>query len=330
MVKLDSDFWQKMSILRHLGNLDETGKILVTKAEEKTGWSKLRSQVAGDDSPSKLEAGSAVALLDKEGDGMDAEAESEMHHQGGFDFRQPDHQKKFLKVFKKAHMEIASQMCRSVDTQRQDMGAGVGILDLEEGTGGHVAFAGMASNVSAASGAAANSQQRLLDADAATPQGELIGIIEYPQPEQVADAIAAKLHKKLEESEHPAEEIWLDALVTVLEESRGLEKLQGFFLPMPMILPKKPEEWGNFNQKKMKMERRLDLFLQWLQAEARIKHYGFLKVQAESKERVLKQQSLVLTDYLETLDQQIESLQEHIKVLERKNAHMRSHVSPLL
>merc|ERR1712217_142110 len=135
-----------------------------------------------------------------------------------------------------------------------------------------------------------------------------------------------------ENHDHPAEEIWLDALITVLESGdvSAIAKLQQLFMPPPMIQPQKQNEWGKFDEKKQLLEKRLNLFLDWLKQEAQVKNLEFLKSMAASKERVLKQQSLVLTDYLETLDSQIENLQEEIKQLERRNAHMRSHVSPLL
>merc|ERR1712190_681100 len=110
----------------------------------------------------------------------------------------------------------------------------------------------------------------------------------------------------------------------------AITKLQHLFMPKPMIQPQKRTEWGKFEEKKKTLEKRLNLFLDWLKQEAQVQNLEFLKSMAASKERVLKQQSLVLTDYLETLDGQIENLQSEIKQLERRNAHMRSHVSPLL
>merc|ERR1712190_453409 len=110
----------------------------------------------------------------------------------------------------------------------------------------------------------------------------------------------------------------------------AITKLQHLFMPQPMIQPQKRTEWGKFEEKKKMLEKRLNIFLDWLKQEAQVKNLEFLKDMAASKERVLKQQSLVLTDYLETLDSQIEELQAEIKKLQRKNANMRSHVSPLL
>jgi len=218
-------------------------------------------------------------------------------------------------------MEIASQMCRGIVVPRahengqNDQGKGVGALEdapaevpVEEEEGSEL--------------------EPEFEDD--FQQVEMVGIIEDPQTHETSSEILKRMNEKLEESEHLAEEIWLDALVTVLEEAGALERLQRFFRPLPMIKPTKPQELLNFKQKKAKMESRLNMFLRWLQEEARIKHYGFLKEMAQDKEKNLKQQSLVLTDYLETLDAQIVQLEKDIKVLERKNAHMRQHVSPLL
>merc|ERR1712050_765983 len=112
--------------------------------------------------------------------------------------------------------------------------------------------------------------------------------------------------------------------------ARGLDKMQRVFLPMPMILPKKPQEWGKFNEKKDKMEQRLNLFLRWLQEESRIEHFKFLKKMSEAKVRTLKQQGLVMFDYLEELGKQIHELHEDITGLDRRNATIRARVSPLL
>jgi len=291
--KLDADFWQKLSILRYVSTLDESGKMSQHQHMRR-----------------KLESGEEV----DRGDEIRAEnSESDQEGVGtGFNFESGEDHKKFLKAFKKAHMELASRMCRAMDAPKRDHGGGVGLEMDEEGR----------ANEQVAGSELAKKQQE--------DEVGFIGIVEDAQPDDKVKFIIGELSRKLEEADHLSEEIWLDALLTVLEEAHGLDKLQRFFLPMPMILPRKPQEWGVFNQKKVKMERRLDMFLKWLQEEARVRHYGFLQEMAESKERVLKQQSLVLTDYLETLDAQIQKLQEDIQELERKNAQMRSPVAPLL
>lgn len=298
LVKLDGDFWQKLAVLRHISFLDESGRITLK----------------GEDTHRRREPGEAgaAARQREEGDASDSEASSEPDGAGGggFNFEKEEDQKKFLKVFKKAHMEIASQMCRSIVVPRHDDGAGVGVLE------------------DAAPVDEEEEQEPEFEDDFS--QVEMVGIVEDSQPQERSLDITKRMNEKLEESEHPAEEIWLDALVTILEEAGALERLQRFFRPLPMIKPTKPQELLSFKQKKAKMEFRLNMFLRWLQEEARIKHYRFLKEMAQDKEKNLKQQSLVLTDYLETLDEQIVNLEKEIKVLERKNAHMRSHVSPLL
>lgn len=270
VAKLNKDFWKKMGVLPHLDRLDERGKIL--PAHE----SKAAKTEAEED------------LRDEEGS------------EG--DFQSVQDQKRFVTVFKKAHMEIASQMTREIS-------------DVEDGN-------------EAAEDLDYKVLQRWEQEDLSLSQ-ERLGIIEEPQHQQTMDQIDAKMNQELEQS-RPAEEIWLDALITVLEEADALEKLQKLFLPMPMIQPKKAHEWSLFDHKKIRMERRLNSFLRWLQEEARVKHYQFVREMAVSKERVLKQQSLVLSDYLQTLDEQIQTLQKDMESLERKNSQIRAKVSPLL
>jgi hypothetical protein len=283
---LDMAFWKSQSVLERLNWLDhETGKI---KALDEKGHLK--------DKATHGEKAITAFSGDNFIEGMDPDdGDHDLKSDGG---------KKLLSIFKKAHMEIASQLCRAAPTNL-DRGAGVGSMD--EGP---------------------RDPDQMVDLDNGQPVE--IGIVEEPVEESVAENIENKLAKLLQEREHPAEEIWLDALVTVLESSSTLEKIQEFFLPMPMIQPEKVSEWGNFSQKKIAMERRLDLFLKWLQEETKTKHYRFLKECATAKERVLKQQSLVLTDYLEHLDGQIEHLEKQIKDLNDKNEKMKKYVQPLL
>eukprot|EP00930_Biecheleria_cincta_P032691 TRINITY_DN2266_c0_g1_i1.p1 TRINITY_DN2266_c0_g1~~TRINITY_DN2266_c0_g1_i1.p1 ORF type:complete len:1578 (-),score=299.86 TRINITY_DN2266_c0_g1_i1:42-4775(-) len=290
--KLDEAYWQQRSVLRHVKNLNSNGTIHL-------GGSLYVAHQEGDD-----------------GDAEDAELAEvgmEQEHIGAFNFQNPEHVRRFHQTFQKAHMEIASQKC--LELQDRDTGAGVEFHGkLQE----------------------AEFERTLEQTFDATDDAETMGIIEEDsQFHKAAADMTSHMDKKLQEHPRPAgemstvEEIWLDALVTVLEEAGALEHLQKLFVPMPMILPEKTQEWQIFNQKNQ-MERRLNRFFSLLQEEARVKHFEYLKDMARSKERVLKQQSLVLTDFLETLDSQIEKLQNEIRDLNKQSASMQSHVSPLL
>lgn len=295
-VTLDTNFWAECSVLRQLEYLDETGKFKLLDAKG---------------TPFKEMGYRTPALKDAEGHGHEGSPVAAADNHDGLGLRREGGQKRFLAIFKKAHMEIASQHCRRLELPPADQGAGVFARGERDDAFQHRS-------------ALANGDE---DEDGAPIE---IGIIEDPVDESIISAINQKLSKLLQEKEHPAEEIWLDALVTALEDARTLEQVQKFFLPAPMIKPKNVQEWGSFSQKKIKMERRLDLFLRWLQEETKIRHYMYLKDSAAAKERVLKQQSLVLTSYLEELDKQIATLQDDIKHLEHRNSEMRSHVSGLL
>mmetsp|Transcript_159476 Transcript_159476/g.290921 ORF Transcript_159476/g.290921 Transcript_159476/m.290921 type:complete len:1713 (-) Transcript_159476:64-5202(-) len=209
-------------------------------------------------------------------------------------------------IFRRAHMEIASKMCRSTAARQVDRGGGMGNMLEDGGEDG------------------ANYQEEEV--------GDYVGIIEEEDKveENTATKIKADLEEKFKQEDSHAWEIWLDALTTVLEDHGLLEKLQKFFLPQPMIKPRSSQEWGHFDQRKVKMEKRLDLFLGLMMEETYIAHYRYLRESAKTKQKVLKQQSLVLADYLEQLDNTIKELQEEIKVLDRRNADMRTHVQPLL
>eukprot|EP00933_Yihiella_yeosuensis_P008310 TRINITY_DN113696_c0_g1_i1.p1 TRINITY_DN113696_c0_g1~~TRINITY_DN113696_c0_g1_i1.p1 ORF type:complete len:889 (-),score=184.55 TRINITY_DN113696_c0_g1_i1:103-2523(-) len=313
--KLETEFWQKQSVLRHITHLDESGRILIPQEK------KHRTEDSADEKE---------AAEDEEG----SEAGSDRGDAGPFKFDSSlvnSEKKRFHKVFKKAHMEIASQKCRNLEVKdrahlQDDTGGGVGRLEANEGGEQKEEDEPLEEEADLK----ANEEQDMQKLKNDMKEEEtMIGIIEDPQPENTVSKIEGKLKEQRAEAS-VVQEIWLDALVSVLEEADALEKLRKLFLPMPMIYPKKPQEWEVFKEKRKRMERRLNLFLKWLQEEAEIQHCKYLKDMAVSKERVLKQQSLVLADYLGTLDDEIDKLQEEIKVLERKNAAMRSHVSPLL
>merc|ERR1719271_1636061 len=109
-----------------------------------------------------------------------------------------------------------------------------------------------------------------------------------------------------------------------------ISTVQDFFVPPPMLKPRSNAEYQRFTEKKDRMEFYLNKFLKYLQQVTKLKHYQYLKDSSKTKEKVLKQQSLVFADYLDKLEQRIGELQKEIKVLERKNTDMRSHVAPLL
>jgi cell division protein FtsB len=298
-MKLEKNFWQTYSILNYLRYLGANGKINITdtnrqNAAKRKALADQRANEQGDAPADNKESG-ALDVLDDEGD-------------QGIDFSK-EGADKFLAIFKKTHMEIASRLCR--DVRNPDLGAGVGLDAEDHGNAAH-----------------GDEAAAYHDKDLTNP--EMIGIIEEPVDDGIAEMISGKLDKLLQDEDHPAEEIWLDALVTVLEDVGALASLQKLFLSPPMLWPKGEQDWEKYSQMKIKMETRLNLFLQWLKEEMKMKHYNFLKDSATAKERVLKQQSLVLTDYLRHLEAQIQKLQEDIKKLERRNNAMRSHVSPLL
>merc|ERR1712129_329315 len=109
--------------------------------------------------------------------------------------------RKLQRNFKKAHMEIASEMCRKLAAPRKDSGAGVNLQGEDDSQG---------------------------DAPKEDEEKEdIIGILEEPEKEEQAKKIQDKLKNSLEE-EPAVKEVWLDALVTVLEEKGTLSKLQGF------------------------------------------------------------------------------------------------------
>jgi len=287
LLPLDVVFWQGCAVLNYVSKFDDTGAITGLDAKEPK---------AGKNAGGGREDAAAA-----EGAGAENEDEAARMSDKG-PARDLD------KVFKKAHMEIASQMCRNIVSHNRDEGAGLGGFLSDTPTDPYA-------------------EEESVDI--------AIGIVE----DQVAQFTAQKIKQDLEDklkqdgsqgASSVAQEIWLDSLITVLEDVGTLKQLQAFFLPPVMIRPRTPQEWAVFDQKKVKMEQRLDKFLRLIIEGARTRHYQYIKTSAKTKEKVLKQQSLVFADYLDRLEQRIKELQQEIKVLERKNTEMRSHVAPLL
>jgi len=302
LVMLDNMFWREHAVLNFLGDVNEKGQVSI---DDKAGGRLQDKNRAMEGNEEFATGGHHAPHASASGSDGGEEAVSAEDHEAI---------KKLERIFKQAHMEMASMMCRHVDIQSGadvDQGAGVAmdLLDQPE--------------------AAAYTDDEGMPIPEGSTVQHIQGIIEDEVPEDVAVQIRAKLEQGFKE-DYVLEEIWLDAVVTVLEECDVLGELQNLFRPATMIRPRTPQDVSNFYQKKVKMERRLELFLNMLREETKRRHYKYLKDSARTKVKVLKQQSLVLADYLEQLNARIKELQEEIKRLERRNAQMRSHVSPLL
>lgn len=312
-VKLDAVFWRSCSILNHLADLDETGAINVV-TDAKLGKNGVKTKHQKHLKGEALKDGDEIHISTDEK--MEERTEKEMlaHGVGGGAMEDGEPQK-FEHVFRRAHMEIASGLSRSVvapppGSGGADTGAGVGAVEED-----------------------AEQDPDEIDDRRRREEKEdhyEIGIIEDDVESEVADRIRERMLKMLSDRDHVADEIWLDAIITVLEEAGALKRVQQLFLPPAMSRPKKPQEWGHFNAKKSTMEKRLDTFLQMVMEATKQRHYHFLSDSATAKERVLKQQTLVLVNYLEHLDAQVAKLQDEIKKLETKNMRIRGHVQPLL
>jgi len=282
-VPLDSGFWKNCAVLNYLSLFDDSGMIKLLDRKAPTSGKH------------------AEAAADPDGHAKEHEEEAAQQLEQS-PVRDLD------KIFKKAHMEIASQMSRNIGERRQDGGGGLGaFLDKDV--------------------------SEKVEEDAGSVR--TIGIVDDQVEPGTAKKIKQDLEDKLKTDERSgatsvAQEIWLDALITVLEDVGTLKTVQAFFLPPAMIRPRTKQEMGKFDEKKVKMEQRLDKFLRLLIEGTKTQYYKYLKDSAKTKEKVLKQQSLVFADYLDRLEVRIKELQQEIKVLERKNTEMRSHVAPLL
>jgi len=283
-VPLNDNFWKSCAMLNFLDKFDEAGKIHLDR---------------------KTPAGKSVGIENGtggDGGGHENEDEQASEMSAPYDIE---------KIFKKAQMEIASQMSATANVQPRDGGAGVQLDQTDQ-------------------------PAKLADDEGVKEFRRRVplGIQCTPVEPDAAKKIEADLISMLQDDPQAGgrivQEIWLDALVTVLEDVGTLKKVQEFFLPPPMMQPRNAQEHGNVDQQKVKMEIRLDKFLRLLVECTKMQHYRYLKNSAKTKEKGLKQQSLVFADYLDRLEQRIKELQQEIKVLERKNTDMRSHVAPLL
>lgn len=235
-------------------------------------------------------------------------------------------------VFKRVHMEIASQLCRNVRLEEEfddesDHGGGVG-LDTRH----HVVEEFYAQD----------GTMRAMDPG--DPTGMLAGgeipaqhhhtvlpILDHEVDDKTKSEVAGILVKYLNRDRNmDAQEFLLDALITALEKTETLKAVQEFFLMPPILYPRKPQEKKKFEEMKTTMEQQLNYIVRWLEVEAKIKHFSLLKEQTLARERVLKQQSLVLADYLAGIEEQIEMLTKEIEELNTKTVNLRKHMTPLL
>jgi len=344
MKRLDAGFWRELSVLRYVGALDVHGRIGVKTGEKgEKGEKGERDEKEEKDEKENFKQGGEVHMGD---------ISTDVSHGDG--------KRRFLKHWRAAHMEFAAELSRgsavssrsslpsfhgsghnslgSVSLRSSgrlsgssDTGAGVGDFDEQrlwvdmpagDQAGSHE------DQATETSRPIRTSVVQRLSSVAEFVKGEhherRVGIVEDPQLENSVSRVAHRLERQLAESSTVVEEVWLDAVITVLEECGCLEKLQHMFLPPPAPAPKNPKQWKALKHRKLKMERRLEEFFQLIILETRAKLYCQLQEMAVSKEQVMRQQSLVLTDYLETLDSQISKLQEEKHELDRSTMQLRS------
>mmetsp|Transcript_249 Transcript_249/g.809 ORF Transcript_249/g.809 Transcript_249/m.809 type:complete len:1700 (-) Transcript_249:20-5119(-) len=276
------DWWRARSILELLSRMSDSGQLRGPDAVGSPHHARNSSHGAG-----TAPEGESVTEAEGKPGQDDGDANTDAASHPAFDFGQPEDQKKFVRAFRKLGMEKASELSKADDMEN---------IDDDQ----------VHSNAGA-------------DDREGEPDIWFRSIVEKPQPQRSVEAVAAELGSKLGlEGAQPSEEVWLDALVTVLEDAGFLDKVQHIFLPAPTPEPKRHRERVAFANRKRGMENRLDGFLRLLQMEAKKGYYGFLGQMAKQKETVLKQQSLVLTDYLQTLEDQHRKVQEKVKDSEKE------------
>jgi len=208
--KIESAFWQSMAILPRITQLDQKGKY-VQKGRD-GDYHEMGSEPEHIDSDDDVEE-----------DRNDTRIESLTAEDRAINVKRrvAIGRKKVQAIFKQAHMEIASQWCQRLPDE--DAGGGVGDLEVHDE---HLEDSGLQQN--------------------GNSDSEMIGIIELALPGDTIKHIQTRLKAKLIDSEQLMEEVWLDALVTVLEHSKALAHLQKFFLKPPTIWPKKTPRMGSF------------------------------------------------------------------------------------
>jgi len=343
-VKLDKNFWRSLSVLNHLSGLDVHGKVEVSKATTRGGKGAEDADVkraveegvkkavaaaeAGHDGAERSGSPSAV-----ENNTQDKTAE---HKAAGW---KKEHKDTFKRTFDKAHQEIAASMSRAINlhpetqTPRHHRDSGKGVGDLEEvheGNGEAPDADVVHDDFKMGSGQPSHHVFLAHHRGESTVSRFEVGIVEEKVDQQVAQSIKEHMEEKLKEEEHQAEEIWLDALLTVLEDSNYIDELQKAFRPPQMIKPKSPGAWEKFYAKQRKMERRLDLFLRILQNATRKQHYEYLRNSAKMKQKVMKKQTLALLEYMDRLEKDMKAVNADIKNIEQKNEDMQNQLRPLI
>lgn len=248
------------------------------------------------------------------------------------DLNKAEHKEKLHAIFKNAHMEIASHIADRNEGLGHD---GTEWAKLWQAINNDLDEQGAESQRRASETGHKSVMEMMhlphfLASKQQTEDGLPLGIIEDPVEQKHGDDIKDFLEKALEKEEHHAEEIWLDCLLTILEDVGAVQFLQDFYSEGPFIQPKTSKEINDIQQTKLFKEKRLNGFLVYIHALARKHHYFQLQKSAKIKQKHLKSQSLVLSDYLTQLDDQIEKLKTDIEDLNQKNLRVRKHVQPLL
>eukprot|EP00927_Polykrikos_kofoidii_P053585 TRINITY_DN48191_c0_g1_i1.p1 TRINITY_DN48191_c0_g1~~TRINITY_DN48191_c0_g1_i1.p1 ORF type:complete len:1787 (+),score=242.54 TRINITY_DN48191_c0_g1_i1:701-5362(+) len=334
VTKLDSEFWQSCSILCHLRNIDDDGRICSSPRNN-------------------LGAAGTHAFTAEDND-----IEEESGNSGMTWEQHPEACKKWLAiVFKRAHMQIAEQFSRRIEGKKQQGhakrtsikssmapqmalrdGDSSEVYQMEE-VDQHASFFWTTTDVQRKEVA-----EELEDpSELKDSKGGAVSIeyAKHKDPDDmssrivsasVADKIQATFRTLLRNATtaHCMWELRLDALITALEETRLLDRIHNAFVPEPMPLPTRVRDRQLLNRKKLDFERQMGAFYQWLSEETTLRHLSYLKDSAIAKERSMKQQTLILTEYLEHLDEQIQSITNHIKVLHEHLTSLRRDMTALV
>lgn len=300
---LDVDFWQSCSVLHHVHRLDKDGKLLKQPIPVEQ-----RLRDAATASSSAAPAPPALPPPTKE------HTKTTITLPGVTENPAPENgdTATWLEaVFHTIHMKRAVEVSSYLEPTRKDDDSVLGDRDGESSTlHSSSALPELRSGELLFTQAHHASQWgRSQVHEAAKPPR--IPVVDHPVDTQLA--VAMKKHLDSHLMEHDvAQELWLDALLTVLEYSGTIEKVRAFFVPAPMLFPKSELDKLVYKERLDLFMARLNMFYFWMQQEAALKLQSQTAAGALIKERVMMNQSIIMAEHLAEMDKQILEFRQEI------------------
>jgi len=141
-----------------------------------------------------------------------------------------------------------------------------------------------------------------------------------------------RLEQDLQQLTSPdvAEEVWLDAVITVMEQYGVPALAQKVFKRERQHKPVSTEQKRKFEETKAKFAKALRYLLKYVRVKAAIEHQKLISRAAQNKVKVLRDQSLVFNDYVHKIEEEIANTEKQIAELQQRSEFMHKQMNTIL